>query len=437
MAVKAERRKGRGPVGHAALRELNRALVLEVVRNQGPLSRSDLVTRTGLAKPTVTAIVQDLLGSSVIHEVGTRPAFGAGGRPATLLEFDPRHRVVIGCHIGNRRTSVMLADLNGDAIVTLHRPSNAKSARIVLDRLVELIEEVMKDADESMPPWAIGVALPGLIDSTSGVCIESTWFGWKDVPIRALLEERFGVPVAVRNDAKAAVIAEVAEGAARDEGDVVLLFEDQGIGSGIISGGTLLHGIKGVAGEIGHCRVAGATKRCKCGNIGCLETVASADALAEEARKAIGSANGRRLPRRARLADLAALGDARVDAVLEHGGWELGIAASLLINLFNPRSLVLGGDLPEAGPAFLGAFEDAVKGQTISSARQDVIVRQSAIPEGAEVRGAVLSALDLAISVRAEHELTPITALVSPSATSTARTRTSASRVGKGPDGGD
>lgn len=412
MAVKADRRRSRGPVGHGALRELNRALVLDVLRSQGPLSRSDLVTRTGLAKPTVTAIVQDLLVTTIIRERGTRPAIGAGGRPATLLEFDPRHRVVVGCHIGNRRISVMLADLDGTPLSTRHRPAGSKSVPVVLVRLVDLIEEVIKDAGESSPPWAIGVALPGLIDSKTGVCIESSWLGWRDVPIRQLLVDEFGVPVAVSNDAKAAVTAEVAEGAAQGERDVVLLFEDQGFGSGIISGGSLIHGMNGVAGEIGHCRVAGATKRCKCGNVGCLETVSSADALAQEARKRIGERATKRLPRRPSLSDLAALDDSRVNELLRYGGQELGIAASWLINMFNPQSIVLGGELPDAGSEFLAAFERAMKHQTLASARENVVVRKSAIAEGAEVRGAVLAALDLAVTSAADGPLAPIASLV-------------------------
>lgn len=412
MAVKADRRRNRGPAGHAALRELNRALVLEVVRTQGPLSRSDLVARTGLAKPTVTAIVQDLLESSVVREIGTRPAIGAGGRPATLLQFDPRHRVVVGCHIGTRQANVMLADLNGTPIATLRRPASTRSPRASLDRLIDLIDEVTKGAGESSPPWAIGVALPGLIDSTSGVCIEATGLGWRDVPIRALLEEHFGVPVAVSNDAKAAVTAEVAEGAAKGQRDVVLLFEDQGIGSGIVSGGTLIHGLNGVAGEIGHCRVEGATKRCKCGNIGCLETVSSTDALADEVRKILGPSGTKVLPRRPSLADLAALQNRRVNALLERAGRELGVAASWLINLFNPQSLVLGGELPDAGQIFLGAFESAAKAQILASAREHVVISHSAIADGAEVRGAVLAALDLAVAARGEDELAAIGALV-------------------------
>lgn len=386
----------RGPVSHSAMRELNRAHVLEVIHREGPISRSDLVRRTQLAKPTVTAIVQDLLDAAVVRERGTRPAHGGAGRPAILLEFDPRHRLVVGCYIGNRQTSAMVADLDGRPITVRHRPTLTASVDSVLDGLVELIDSALAAARETQPPCAVGVSLPGLIDSTTGTCLHSFLFGWYGVPVADLLARRLGVPVSAHNDAKAAVRAEVAEGAARGATDVALLFEDQGIGAAIIAGGTLLHGTRGVAGEIGHCHVQGATRPCTCGKTGCLETVASAPALALAARKLMGPGADARLPPHPSLADLARLARPDVDDLLARAGHELGIAASWLVNLINPQVLVLGGGLPDAGPSFLDAFGDAVRRQTLSDAAECMTIQPSSIPDGAEVRGAVLAALELA-----------------------------------------
>lgn len=385
-----------GPVGHSALRDMNRAHVLGVICRDGPLSRSDLVHRTRLAKPTVTAIVQDLLSAEVVRERGTRPARGGSGRPAVLLEFDPRRRLVVGCHVGNTRTTAMVADLNGTPLAVRHRATAARSVHRVLDGLVELVIAALAAAGESQPLCAAGVSIPGEVDSTNGTCLHAFNFGWHGIPVADLLAQRLGVPVSAHPDAKAALRAEVAEGAARDAMDVALLFEDQGIGMALISGGAMVHGTKGIAGEIGHCHVPGATEECNCGKAGCLETVASAPALALATRKLLGDQADALLPHRPRLADLARLGMPDVDGLLAHAGHEVGIAASWLINLMNPQVLILGGGFPDAGESFLNAFSAAMSAQALSEASECVTVRASSIPEGAEVRGAVLAALELA-----------------------------------------
>jgi predicted NBD/HSP70 family sugar kinase len=391
-----ESEAARGPVAPPALRELNQAHVLEVIRRQGPISRSDLVGRTGLAKPTVTAIVAGLLATGVVQERGTRPAHGGSGRPAVLVEFNPRHRLVAGCHIGNWTTIAMIADLDGKAVAVRTRPTQAGSVHQVLDDLTALIAAALADAGASEPCCAIGVSLPGLIDSTTGTCLHAFRFGWHGVPVADLLAQRFGVPVSVRNDAKAAVMAEVAEGAARSATHVVLMYEDEGIGTAIISGGMLLNGAKGVAGEIGHCHVPVATRQCNCGRTGCLETVSSAPALAAAVRELLGPQATTLLPAHPALADIARLGRPDVDRLLAQAGHEIGLATAWLINLINPQVVILGGGLPNAGQAFLDAFHAAATAGALPDAADCVTIRASSIPDGAEVRGAVLAALELA-----------------------------------------
>jgi predicted NBD/HSP70 family sugar kinase len=391
-----ESEAARGPATPPALRELNQAHMLQVIRREGPISRSDLVRRTGLAKPTVAAIVAGLLAAGVVQERGTRPAHGGSGRPAILVEFNPRHRLVAGCHIGNWTTTVMVADLDGKPVAVRTRPTHARSVDQVLDDLTGLIASALAGSGASQPCCAVGVSLPGLIDSTTGTCLHAFRFGWHGIPVADLLAQRLGVPVSVRNDAKAAIMAEAAEGAARSATDVVLVYEDEGIGTAIISGGMLLDGAKGIAGEIGHCHVPGATGQCNCGRTGCLETVSSAPALAAAVRELLGSQAGTLLPPHPALADMARLGRPDVDDLLARAGHEVGLATAWLINVINPQVAILGGGLPQAGQAFLDAFHAAVDAGAVPDAADCVTILASSIPDGAEVRGAVLAALELA-----------------------------------------
>lgn len=395
MAVK-EPDAARGPATPPALRELNQAHVLSVIRREGPISRSDLVARAGLAKPTVKAIVAGLLAAGLVQERGTRPAHGRSGRPAVLVEFNPRHRLVAGCHIGNWTTTAMVADLDGNPVAVRTRPTQAGPVRQVLDDLTSLLAAALADTGAGQPCCAVGVSMPGLIDSATGTCLHAFRFGWHHIPVAGLLSQQLGVPVTVRNDARAAIMAEAAEGAARTATDAVLLYEDEGIGTAIISGDMLLDGARGIAGEIGHCHVPGATRQCNCGMTGCLETVASAPALAAAVREILGSQAGALLPAHPALADLARLGRPDVDGLLARAGHEVGLATSWLINLINPQVLILGGGLPDAGQAYLDAFHAAATARTLPDAADSLTIRTSSIPDGAQVRGAVLAALELA-----------------------------------------
>ena len=386
---------------HTTMREVNRSLVLDLVKAGGPVSRASIARSTTLAKPTVSAIVDELIADGLIREVGV--GVTAGGRPPILLEFNARSQFVAGVHIGARRLTIALADAAGKELTRrqLTTPTNDPDAalRMVAGEIKATLGSIMQvgPARDSRLA-AVGVVLPGLTDFHTGVCLLAPNLGWQDVEIGPQLSADLGAPVYVHNAGQAAAVAENLEGAGGRVDSLALLYAGTGLSAGVVSEGRVFHGVGGTAGEIGHCAVPGVTEQCSCGRTGCLETLASARALVRSVRRSIAAGRdsvlaGRESLDAREIATAARAGDAVAAAAVRELGDYLGLAASWLINAYNPAVVVLGGGLAEIGEPLLAPIRAAVAGRALGPALRGVEVRGSQLGADAELRGAVLLAL--------------------------------------------
>jgi glucokinase-like ROK family protein len=383
------------------MRELNRSLVLDLIKQRSSISRASIAKATDLAKPTVSAIVDDLVQEGLVREIGMGQPTTGGGRPPILLEFNARSQFVVGVHIGVRRTTIVVADARGAEIGRIQQTTVKRKPAEVLAKIAASITGALKEAGvPNKRLGAVGVCVPGLVDFDAGICLLAPNLGWKDVDVRTPLESALKVPVFVHNTAQAAAVAESVEGAGQGAANMVLLYVGSGIGAGIISDGRLFHGASGIAGEIGHCRMVGATAKCNCGKIGCLETVATGPAIVEAAQKALAGGAKSSLPSKGltaeAIADAAAAGDKLAVQLLANAGRELGTAASWLVNMLNPELLLIGGGLAQAGEPLIGPLRDTVQELALPQAAKRVEIKQSALGQDAEPRGAVLLALQYA-----------------------------------------
>lgn len=387
------------------MREVNRSLVLGLVKEGGPVSRASIARSTTLAKPTVSTIIDELIVDGLVREVGPGATATNGGRPPILLEFNARSQLVIGTHIGARRTTVAVGDASGVEIArrqwdTPRRETPAGALLAVAAVALEVLAEA-RAADRNGPTArlaAVGAVLPGLTDFHTGVCLLAPNLGWRDVPVRDLLAEAIRAPVYVHNAGQAAAVAEHLEGAGQGFGDLALLYAGTGLSAGVLRDGKLFHGVGGTAGEIGHCAVPGNAEPCTCGNIGCLETIASGPAMVRGVRRALAAGEPSVLREAvdfdARdIAAAAHTGDALAGRVVAEIGAHLGLAASWLINAYNPAVVVLGGGLAPIGAALLEPLRAAVRRHALAPALRGVEIRASQLGPDAEVRGAVLLAL--------------------------------------------
>lgn len=404
----------RGKVDSRAMREVNRSIVLDMIRRGGRISRTDLARRSALTKPTVSAIVEDLIAAGIVHEVGLGKAVATGGRRARLLEFNEGSAAFLGIRFGVNHTRLALSDARGEIRVTRSFPSIIGDPERLIDETVKTLDSAFDEANiPRVRLQAAGVAVPGLVDGETGHCVLAPNLRWENVPVRDLLSERLSIPVVVHNVTASGAIAEGRAGAARGYRSYVWLGVGSGIGSGIVLDGRVFLGRKGFAGEIGHCPVVEQGARCACGATGCLETVASGKALEEQAKAALERGQSTSLaslqhpPGAGDIVRAALEGDDLSHSLIEATGRYLGMGIAYMQNILNPEIVVLSGQLLEAGdlllePARKAASEHALK-------VEQVPIVQSELRQHAIIRGSVYLAMDHALrSYRIVETKSPI-----------------------------
>jgi predicted NBD/HSP70 family sugar kinase len=379
-------------VDSRAMREVNRSIIFDLIRQGGKISRTDLARRSALTKPTVSAIVEELLDAGVVREVGFTKSEPTGGRRARLLEFDASSAAYVGLRFGVRTFSVALADALGRVVGHADAPAVLGDPRRALQAARRLLDQLL--AEQSIPLSRLRgacIAVGGLIDATTGTCVLSTNLGWKDAPLSELSREHLGLPAVVFNVTDAAAIAESRLGAARGAQSFAWIYCGTGIGAGLYAGGQLFRGHSGFAGEIGFCRMAAD------GPV--LEDIASGRALLERALDAPALSKALRARgAEASVGDLLALAEQGVPAavsLVSEGGAALGLTVAHLVNIVNPELVVLGGGVVERSPLFFDATCRAVASQVLGPELVPVVPTK--LSGRAVTQGAVLLAMDAVV----------------------------------------
>jgi predicted NBD/HSP70 family sugar kinase len=373
--------------GLASLRDRNRSLVVDALRQYGGISQADLSRLTGLSRTTVSTLIGELRSGGFVAELETPDASRTGGRPPVLLALDPSAGAAIGIDFGHSHVRVAVADL-AHRILCEHEQPLAVDGDPVgsLDVAADLVR--MELGVAGMPASAVigvGMGVPGPVDHRTGrVGSTSILPGWLGIMAGAEMERRLGLPVVVDNDANLGALAESGWGAARGSENVVYIKVSSGIGAGLVLGGRLHRGANGTAGEIGHDIVDEAGPYCRCGNRGCLEAVAGGAAITE-----VLSRNRREQLSLGQVLDLAEDGDLACRRVLAEVGRQLGVSVARLCNLVNPDRVVLGGLLARAGDVVLEPMRESVRRYGVDSAMEAVEIVPSVLGERAGVLGAL------------------------------------------------
>lgn len=347
--------------------------VLDLLRHDGPLTRAELLARTGMARSTLAEKVELLRRHGFVRDAEVRR--GTGGRPATALAFDGSDRLLLLIDLGATHGTFAVADLHM-RLHTVHRqrldtmsgpdavlPAVVDAARALLTGVIGRAEVRRGTSGTSGaggtddgPPSLLGIAVgfPGPVAPDCATLLEQTMMrGWSGVNLASALGAAFGVTVLVDNDANAMAfgehIASVRAGGPHGESLLVVKVAT-GIGAGLIVNGVLHRGAGGGAGELGHVRLAGATAQCTCGSRGCLGAVASGRAL-------LGQLRDRGARRLSDVVRYAQAGDPpTLDAIREAGGY-VGAVLAGAVTLVDPHAVLLGGEIGR-----LPAFVDAVRG---------------------------------------------------------------------------
>lgn len=368
-----------------SLRRLNRLRVLETVRHRGAASRVDIVRSTGLSRTTVSSLVAELLAEDVLTERPDQPVAANIGRPPTLLSLNPRGGGVLGIHFGHDSVRVALADLSCTVLAEwAGELAVGYRARDVFDDVAGTARDLMADA--GLPAGRViglGIAVSTPV-SAQAVRVPAVLTGWDDVDVVSEWRDRLDLPVFLGNDANLGAVAEWTFGAGRGVEDFVYVMLSEGVGAGLVLGGQLYEGAAGAAGEIGHVVVARDGFVCRCGNRGCLETVAGAGALIAASAHSMGP--GVTLDA---VLSSARSGDPGAVRLIEDAGRAVGRALSGICTVLDPTMVIVGGKTAAAGEPLLSGIRAALARSMSPSMNRTVRVVTGDLGARAEVLGAV------------------------------------------------
>lgn len=372
-------------------------VVLGLIRSGRARTRADLVAVTGLARSTVVQRVDALLASGLVREAGGGTS--TGGRPPQLLELDPHAGLVLAADLGAGRCTLTVTDLGGEVLAERSDElAIALGPDYVLGFVQDGFDELLAAAGRSpRDAKAIGIGVPGPVEFATGQAVAPPIMpGWHGVSIPDVFADRFDVPVVVDNDVNIMALGEHRR-AWPDCDHLLYVKVATGIGCGIVVGGQIHRGAQGAAGDIGHIRLEDHDEVvCACGNTGCLEALASGSALARQLT-AIGyeARNARDVVRLVQSSNSAAI------RLVRTAGRRLGDVLAALVNFFNPRRIVIGGDLAVADEPLLAGTRESIYRLSPPLATRHLEIGRSVLGDGAGIAGAAYLAIERALASEA------------------------------------
>jgi predicted NBD/HSP70 family sugar kinase len=369
------------------VRRANLGAIVRVLHDGGPLSRSDLVSRTGLTRSAIRGHLTELVGEGIVSERRAAP-LGVPGRPSPLVCPEPEAAVVLALDIEVDSLAAALIGLGGEVLehVRVDRPRGHTSVADVVADLTELAATVRARRAPALPEIAIGVAVVGIVRRADGLVSMAPNLGWTDQPLGDRLRGAFGddVPISIANEADLGALAEVRRGAAVGADHILFVSGEVGVGGGLIVDGQPFTGVAGYGGEIGHLPIRPDGLACRCGSRGCWETEVGAVSLL---RRAGRSPDGGRAEVEALLADAAAGEPRALAAMAETGAW-LGRGLAGLVNVLNPRLVVFGGLFGRIHPFVAPIVDAELDRGALAAPRRLVRVVAGSLGAEAPLRGA-------------------------------------------------
>lgn len=341
------------------LRKINLSAIMNYIRIEAPISRSTLARKTGLNKATITSLVGELINRNLIKEIGLET--NGLGRPSMNLTLNPDAGFIIGAEIGVDFINIIGTDFSPKIIFHQEEKTTPDmSVNQVLDRLILGINKAISTCQQKVGGSFFGLALgvPGLVDYQAGTLLFAPNLKWRDVELKKRLSEVIKSPIIIDNEANLATFGEYYFGSAYQHPDILYLSAGVGLGGGILHDGTLIRGVNGMAGELGHITMVPDGELCGCGNKGCWETLVSLRALYRYIEEQFATDKTGILFKQTRgktselniglIVAAAEAGDRVALVGLTKVGRYLGMGIASLINSLNPSMVVFGGTMSAA-----------------------------------------------------------------------------------------
>lgn len=383
------------------MRQSNRLLVLNCVREHEPIPRAEVARLTGLSRTTVGHIIDDLIAEGFVREGDSQRASASAGRRVIPVYFNATAAFILGISIGRSHLTLVLCDLSAHIVDRVDTPFVITDGPdICLPVIVQTVHDFVSSHNiEWTDIVGIGFGLPGTMDAQlEGLISERGLPGWKGVNLRQRFSAELGVPVYLDNNANLGALGEMRYGSGRNVTNLLYVKVGVRIGSGVIINGQVYRGSSGSAGEIGHMTVDPDGPLCDCGNRGCLKAFAGAPAILAEVQRKIPSIDSL-----ARVIAEADAGDPICIAALTRAGSYLGIALASLLNFFNSALVVLDGSTMRAGNLILEAVRAEVQQRCLPAPLAHTRIVPSALHGSAIALGGVAMVLDAAFGPGAAH----------------------------------
>jgi glucokinase len=371
--------------------------LFQLLRDGVPRTRAELAKSTGLARSTVAVRVDELMRMGLITPVAD--GVSTGGRPPSQFAINPAAKVVVAADIGASHATVAITDLTGQVLAEhMEELDVALGPEPVLNWLLQSTTTLLEGSGRSAADVAaIGIGVPGPVEHSTGQLVNPPIMpGWDRFDIPGWIQQHLPVPVLVDNDVN---IMALGERSVAWPGIDHLMFVkiSTGIGTGIISGGELLRGAQGIAGDIGHVQVArGANVPCQCGNRGCLEALASGPAIARALRE-----QGIEAHTGSDVVDLVKRGNIDAIQAVRQAGRDIGEVLTTCVSLMNPSIIAIGGSMARVGEHLIAGVREVVYTRSTPLATEHLSIVQSIAAEKAAVLGASMLAVEHALSPEA------------------------------------
>lgn len=355
------------PSGNA---DVTRSAILAYLGSSGGASRADLARALGLSPALMTQLVKDLIADGLVRELAMSPS--SGGRPARMLGLATAAGRVVGMKVSKDHVAFVETELSGQVVRADSRAFDASSVTFLSD-LVTLVHSFV-DPDVGTPLLGIGVGVPGSVDAQGSGVVDSSLLGWRQVPLGAVLSRELHVPVLVENNVNALAVAERLYGPGREHAEFLVVTIGEGVGAGFVTGGTVVRGSRGGAGEIGHIAAVTEGPPCTCGNRGCIEALIGEEALVAHARQS-GV-----IPPTATMTDLqerADDGDPRALDIFSGAGQPLGRIVAGLVQVLDPEIVIVSGEGTRAWRHWTPGFDRSFRSALTADRRSIPVIVES------------------------------------------------------------
>ena len=354
------------PTGNRDLiRAINRSHVLNAIKSDGPIGRAEIARRTSLSPATVTSITAKLIAQKLVLEKSAGDS--SGGRPPILLVINPRGGYVVGVKLTETHAVCAITDLEASVIAKSSMPLSGHDPAQVVEDLARMIPSFIREQKIAKKQlFGVGIGLAGIVDAESGILRQSPIYGWSDVPLRNMLQNKLHIPVYIENDVNTLTLTERWFGPGQGIDNFLTVTIGRGVGLGIVVNGQFYRGQVGGAGEFGHVTIDPEGPLCACGKRGCLEAYVGDPGLIRAAQEY--SDSGKITSPVQDLDDLLSLaqnGDPGACRIFDQAGRILGIGIANLINIFNPKRIIISGEGTREGDFLFLPMKESIQQNTM------------------------------------------------------------------------